>query len=127
MQKSFLVVATANTKTHNKGGAETTPDKNGNLPIQLAVLAGKCPNRAIVINGSLAIGLGIGEKQTYILQINYRDTDTYGDNWNHQVLSQLSAVDFIQLPKFVKEYGQPNVVDATASVETTVSATNGEN
>ncbi len=122
--KSFSFVAVAQTKTFNKGGVESSVDKNGNLPIQLTVIAGKCPNRAIVMSGSVAIGLGIEAGNTYVLQANYRDTNEYGENFSHTVLSKLSAIDLVQLPNFVKAYGQPQLVDTT--VPETVSATNGE-
>lgn len=126
MQKSFSFVAVAQTKTFNKGGVESSLDKNGNYPIQLTVVAGKCPSRAIVMSGSVAIGLGIEAGNTYVLQANYRDTNEYGDNWNHTVLGKLTPVDLAQLPQFTKAFGQPQLVDVNANVEASVEDIAGE-
>ena len=124
--KSFSFVAVAQTKTYNAGGTEAKPDKNGNLPIQLTVVAGKCPNRAIVMSGSVAIGPGIEAGNTYVLQANYRDTNDYGDNWSHTVLGKLTPVDLAQLPTFIKAYGQPQLIDASVEVKVPEGVINGE-
>jgi len=115
MQNAFQIVAVANTKTFNKGGAEASVDKNGNYPIQLTVLAGRCPNRAIVMSGSVAIGLGIEAGNTYVLQVGFRDTNEFGDNWNHTVLGKLTPIDLAALPTFVKSFGQPKLVDGSGT------------
>lgn len=123
MKNAFQFVATASTKHYNKGGAPSNVDVNGNYPIQLTIVAGQCPSRATVMSGTIAESLGIEAGQTYILQANYRNTNEYGDNWGHIVLSKLSAADFIQLPALIKAFGQPQVV--TDNVQTEVkSATN---
>ena len=119
--KSFSFVAVANTKTYNKGGAEASLDVNGNYPIQLSIIAGKCPIRALVMSGSIAISNNIESGNTYVIQASYRDTNEYGDNWNHQVLGKLSAVDLAKLPEFIKSFGTPTVVEYTEKVDTKVN------
>lgn len=122
---SFIFVATATTKHFNKGGAESSVDKNGNYPIQLTVSAGKAPARSLVISGSVAMSQGIEAGKTYVVQATLRDINDYGDNWNHLVLGTLTTLDLIKLNDFKAAYGQPKVINYADS-EVEVSATNGE-
>ena len=122
---SFVFVATATTKHFNKGGVESSVDKNGNYPIQLTVSAGKAPSRSLVISGSVAMSQGIEAGKTYVIQASLRDINDYGDNWNHLVLGTLDATALVDLPKFRQSYGPANVFNYS-EVETKESVVNGE-
>lgn len=106
---STTFVATCNTKTMVKGGNPAKSDVNGHLPIQLSVIAGRCPNRALVISGTVAKNLGIESGNTYVLQATYAGTsEKYGDNFNIQKLGQ---PELYELPKYVEAYGSPQVLE----------------
>lgn len=116
MQNSTFV-ANVVTKHFKKGGEPTSTDVNGNYPLQLNVIAGKCPARAIVLNGTVAEASGIAAGNTYVFQVNLRDTNEYGANYNHSVLGTLSPLDLVKLPEFIKSYGQPRIVSEDDTTE----------
>lgn len=127
MQTTFQAVVVASEKRYNKGGGDATVDVNGNYPIQFTIVAGKLPARALVISGTIAQSLGFDAGNTYVTQASFRDTNEYGDNWNHVKLGQLSAIDMAKLPDFIKAFGKPQVVsvDTKVEVEEEVGADNG--
>ncbi len=119
MQNSTFI-ANVTTKLFKKGGEPTTEDTNGNLPLQLNVIAGKCPSRAIVMNGTVAQGSGVEAGKTYVFMVNLRDTNEYGANYTHTVLGTLNPSDLIQLPQYIKSYGQPKIVSEDDNTEVEV-------
>lgn len=121
---TFQAVVNVTTKHFVKGGGQATADVNGNMPIQLTPLAGQIPSRGTVISGTIAQTLGLEAGNSYVVQITYRDTNDYGDNYNVQNLGKLQVTDLAKLNEFKTSFGQPTVV--TDDVEAAVSATNGE-
>jgi hypothetical protein len=124
---TFQVVVNATTKHFVKGGGQSSADVNGNLPIQFTPLAGQMPSRATVISGTIAQTLGITEGNCYVLQVTFRDTNEYGDNYNVQNLGKLQVTDLAKLNEFKASFGQPAVVTNDAEVEVPAGVLNGEN
>lgn len=124
MNQSFIFVASTATKNFNKGGGETQPDKNGNLPLQLTLIAGKCSNRCVVLNGTIAEAAGIGPNETHVFKATQDGTYEGMPNYRLISLYKLAALDFTKLPTFVKEYGTPNVIDETLTASVSESITN---
>jgi len=117
MQKTFQAVVVANEKRYIKGGGDANVDINGNYPIQFTVVAGKLPARSLVLSGTVAAQQGFEAGNTYVTQVSFRDTNEYGDNWNHTKLGALTPIDLAKLPEFIRAYGKPQVIDGTMPVE----------
>ena len=127
-KKQFNAIVVSNVKLYKAGGESTEPDVQGNYPVQLSVIAGQLPQRGIVLNGTIAKNLGIVLGTTQIVQCNYKDTNSYGDNWNHVVLGQLTALELATgLNQFETSMGKAQVVEFVESkVESGIGAVNGE-
>ena len=118
MQTAFQAVVVAQEKRFIRGGAEASVDVNGNYPVQLTVIAGKLPARALVISGTVAQSVGINPGATYVIQANFRDTNEYGDNYTWTKLGTLSVLDLAKLPDFIQAFGKPQVVSNQTVDET---------
>lgn len=107
---NFQAVVVASEKRFVKGGGDASPDVNGNMSIQFTTLAGKLPTRALVLSGTVAQAQGIEAGNTYVVQATYRDTNSYGENFNITNLGKLTPIDLAKLPEFVKAFGPAGVI-----------------
>lgn len=108
-----------------KAGKEA--DKNGVANVFLTPVAGKIPNQAMVVAGTVAekAGLTIGSK--LLVQITERKgvaLDSANPNsltrqFNHTVIGPVTTGEVITLRK---ELGEPFVIDTTATVENPTGA-----
>lgn len=107
---TFKFMAIANTKTHKAGGTPTTPNRQGKLPIQFSILAGTAPNRAIVLDGSVAENLKIEAGGTYLLQATFKENNDYGDNYTIVNRGSVTVMESLTVEQAL---GTPNVVQTS--------------
>jgi len=80
-----IIVATVN--RFNNG----EEDKNGNLPVILNVIAGKCPNRN-VLSGTVAENAGFEVGETYLVQCReIEPSDEYGRQFVYNKMKVLDV------------------------------------
>ena len=88
-------------------------DKNGIENVFLTVVAGKIPNQAIVVSGTVAEKAGLTIGSTKLVMVNERDEDpVYGRQFSHTVLGDVAPSEILGLRR---ELGNPVVVDTTGT------------
>lgn len=92
---------------------ENKTDKNGALNLYLQPVAGKMPNKAMVVAGTVAASAGLVENTLQLVMVTEREVSTeYGRQFGVTVLDQnVAGRDIIGLRK---ELGEAIVVDVTA-------------
>lgn len=91
-------------------GEQFKSDKNGNFPVMLNILAGRCPSKR-VIAGTMAINMDIEPGQTYLFNWTEGEADhTYGRQFNFEKVKNVEALELIQA---AKELGKSDVFDVT--------------
>jgi ribosomal protein S28E/S33 len=94
---------------------EKKADKNGMENIWLTPVAGKIPNQALVISGTVADKAGLQAGQTLLVMINETASDAvYGRQFSHTVLGPVSVGDILPLRK---ELGAALVLDTKIETE----------
>lgn len=89
-------------------GEQFRSDKNGNFPVLLNVLSGKCPNKR-VIAGTMAINMDIQPGQTYLFNWTEGIIDPdYGRQFNFEKVKEINALEVIQV---AKELGEAELLD----------------
>lgn len=92
-------------------GANARADKNGLAPMFLSPLAGKIPNRAMILSGTMAQRDGIFENDTIMVQFTETEADAkYGRQFTVTNLGIVTRLEYITLKK---ELGAPEVIDVT--------------
>ena len=92
-------------------------DKNGIANVYLKCIAGKTPNQAQVVAGTVAEKAGLTIGKTLLVMVDERNPDpTYGRQFSHTVLGEVKPNEILGLQK---ELGKPLVIDTTA--DTTVN------
>jgi len=72
------------------------PDKNGNMPVIIVPVAGKCPNRN-VISGTVAANMGLDLDKTYLFSVREVDPDEeYGRRFVFTPVSELSGSEVLE-------------------------------
>ncbi len=100
-------------------------DKNGKNAVWLTPIAGKIPNRAMVVAGTVAERASLVSGTTVMVMINEGVADEqYGRRFNHTVLGPVEVSDILHLRK---ELGTPTIVDVTGGTDTTNTLLNQEN
>ena len=90
-------------------GAQFKSDKNGNFPVLLNVLSGKCPSKR-VLSGTMAINMEIEPGNTYMFSWEEAEVDeTYGRQFNFSKVKLVSALEIVQT---AKELGEAQLIDA---------------
>lgn len=93
----------------SKPGSEA--DKNGMENVYLTPIAGKMPNRAMVVAGTVAERAGLKVGSTLMVLIGERAADpVYGRQFNHTVLGEVKPQEILDLRK---ELGNALVIDVT--------------
>ena len=93
----------------SKPGSEA--DKNGMENVYLTPIAGKMPNRAMVVAGTVAERAGLKIGSTLMVLIGERAADpVYGRQFNHTVLGEVKPQEILGLRK---ELGSALVIDVT--------------
>jgi len=96
---------------------ENKTDKNGKDAVWLTPIAGKLPNRAMVVAGTVAERASLVAGTTVLVMINEGTADpVYGRRFNHTVLGPVEVSEIIGLRK---ELGAPVVVDVTTTENNT--------
>lgn len=109
-----LIIASVNDFT--KGNL----DKNGQSPVILNVIGGKCPNRN-VLSGTIAKSMGIEVGKTYLLQVREVEaSETYGRQFVYSKLKELDAMEIIDASAKV---GATMIFDVAEQVKETVKQT----
>ena len=89
-------------------------DKNGMANVYLTALAGKIPNKALVVAGTVAERAGLEIGKTCMVMITERDPDPqYGRQFNHTVIGEVEPS---QILGYIKELGKSVVLDVNTSV-----------
>ena len=92
---------------------DRTHDNNGNQNLFLNPIAGKIPNKTLVISGTIANQLGIELGKSYLLGINEgKPSDIFGRQFSVTNLGGLSPLDML---KVVNELGNAVVIDVTTA------------
>ena len=93
----------------SKPGSEA--DKNGVENVYLTPVAGKMPNRAMVVAGTVAERAGLKIGSTLMVLIGERAADpVYGRQFNHTVLGEVKSPEILGLRK---ELGEALIIDVT--------------
>ena len=112
-----IIIASINPFTGSDENPATA-DKNGEMPVILQVVAGKCPNKR-VISGTVAKRAGLEVGNSYVISCTEGTPDEeYGRNFNwNRLTDALGPMDLI---KGCAELGDAklfNVTDSLAHVE----------
>jgi hypothetical protein len=92
-QFTGMIVAAVNNFTQGN------PDKNGEAPVILNVVAGKFPNRN-VISGTVAKNIGIEVGKTYLLSIREGEVSVeFGRQFVYSKLSELKGMEIVSTAK----------------------------
>lgn len=92
-------------------------DKNGIANVFLTPVAGKLPNQAMVVAGTVAEKAGLNIGSTLLVMITEKAPDeTYGRQFGHTVLGPVAPTDILGLRK---ELGTALVIDTTNGSEAT--------
>ena len=102
---------------------EKKADKNGVINVWLTPVAGKVPNRAMVVAGTVAAqaGLEIGKTLMIMVTETQEPDPQYGRRFNHTVLGEVKPSEILGLRK---ELGAALVIDVTAGAENTSGIVN---
>jgi len=97
-------------------------DKNGNFPVILSVISGKCPQKR-VISGTIAGNSSMEIGKTYLFEYTEgEEHPQYGKQYNFTKVSEpLKALEIIQV---AKELGRPEVFGKILSREEAKAAEN---
>jgi hypothetical protein len=88
-------------------------DRNGKQNIFLTCIAGKMPNKCMVMSGTVAEQNGIEIGKTYMVAFNEGKTDPqYGRQFSTTKLGEVSVIDTLTA---VDRLGEAVVVDVTAA------------
>lgn len=94
-----------------KPGSEA--DKNGLQNVYLTPIAGKIPNQAMVVSGTVAQKAGLVVGSTLMVMVTERQSDpVYGRQFSHTVLGEVKPTDILNLRK---ELGAAVVIDTTTN------------
>ena len=97
-----------------KEGKET--DKNGNPNLFLTLVAGKMPNKAIVLNGTQALRQEIYPGDTVLFNCVEGDVHAdFGRQFNVTKLATLSAFEIMDAPT---KLGNPQIIDVSVEATT---------
>jgi len=95
-----------------KVGSEA--DKNGLQNVYLKCIAGKVPNKALVVAGTVAQRAGMAIGQTLLIMVDERESDpVYGRQFSHTVLGEVKPQEILGLRK---DLGEPTIVDVNEGV-----------
>ena len=114
----------ANLKEFNRDGIT---DKNGNLPIILNVLAGKCPSKRMISKGwADAQGMTLGK--TYLINPVEVEANEYGRNFRFDMVQELGPLDIIKMSKEMpaEVYNVSSKVDPNQTEEKIVQEMNSK-
>ena len=96
---------------------EQKADRNGVTNVWLTPVAGKIPNQALVVAGTVAESAGLVIGKTLLVMVNEGAEDpTYGRQFNHTVLGEVKPMEIIGLRKDL----------GAASIVVTKQPVNGE-
>ena len=88
-------------------------DRNGKQNIFLTCIAGKMPNKCMVMSGTVAEQNGIEIGKTYMVAFNEGKTDPqYGRQFSTTKLGEVSVIDTLTA---VDRLGEAVIVDVTAA------------
>lgn len=73
------------------------PDKNDKMPVYLECKNGSLPERARVLNGTIAERLNIAVDKIYAFEVTYTGDGDYGPQYRHTILSPVSIVEYAQM------------------------------
>lgn len=90
-------------------------DKNGKQNVFLTPVAGKIPNQAMVITGTVAEKAGIEIGKTLLIMIGEKDPDPkHGRQFNHTVLGEVKPTEILNVRK---ELGTAQIVHTSPEKE----------
>lgn len=113
MINEFVLIAAA--PFQPKEGSHT--DKNGKQNIFLKPLAGKMPNKAMVLAGSVAEQAGILPGKVYLCMVTERNPDAqYGRQFSVTNLGEVAPKDILGQSK---EIGAVTIIDVTGGAAAT--------
>lgn len=105
-------------------GEQFKSDKNGNFPILLNVLSGKCPSKR-VIAGTMAINMGVEAGKAYMFSwTELPEDETYGRQFQFSKIKELTALEIVQASK---ELGAQHLIGAHSEVSQEVTEKAFEN
>lgn len=91
-------------------------DKNGKQNVFLQPVAGKIPDTAMVLSGTVAEAAGIEIGKTLLIMVNEKKPDpVYGRQFSHVKLHELDGSNILSSRK---ELGSPTVVNTGVSQDT---------
>lgn len=90
-------------------GKSAKANKNGEFPVVLVVIAGKCPKKR-VLDGSVFTNMNIEMDTTYLFSFSAGDIDpNYGQEYNFTPIVEIVSV--MDTIKIVQELGSPELLD----------------
>lgn len=113
---SQLVVKTTNFKSSNFlaktkvfTGEKATPNKNGDDPILLVIISGKCPKNR-VLDGTVAENMGLLPDTLYLMSATLGSIDPkYGPQVNYEAIIEVS--DPMTILTMTEKLGEPILLD----------------
>lgn len=95
-------------------------DRNGKQNVFLTCIAGKMPNKCMVMSGTVAEQNGIEIGKTYMVAFNEGKTDPqYGRQFSTTKLGEVSVIDTLTA---VDRLGEAVIVDVTAAAAPAAAA-----
>ena len=112
----LAVTFVASVKMYN-GSAEkpAKEDKNGEMPVILDVVAGKCPNKR-VLSGTVAERAGMESGKAYLMKAEEIDEDP--ENGRQFRYSTIKELGFSELLEAMSHFGAPQTIDVLEPAET---------
>jgi len=99
----------------NKEGS--THDKNGHQNLWLSPLAGKIPNRAMILGGTIAVNQNVIAGKSYLFSCTEGEVDEeFGRQFN---VIKVSDITPLEIMDSVGKLGKAVIVDVSATAETT--------
>jgi hypothetical protein len=97
-----------------------TPNKNGEMPLYLNGINGILPERARVLDGTVARNLGIEPGNNYMLGVTPTGTNEYGTTFAYSNMGKVSAMEMLQANLFKLSTNTPPQ-QAVSAPQTTTS------
>lgn len=89
-------------------------DKNGEMPVILDVVAGKCPNKR-VLSGTVALRAGMEAGKAYLMKCEEIDRDEYGRQFRFSTIKELG---FSELLEAISHFKSPEVIEVVDEAKT---------
>ena len=104
-----------------KSGKVAQLDRNQQEPMLMSPVAGKFPNRSLIISGTVALSAGFKPDKTYLASITEVEANEYGRQFQWKMLKEVSAVEIIETQERLGNVTVFNVSEKTSEATQTVN------